>query len=350
MRSARVLFLSALLLLSGCPDLPEELPVDTSGGIDGTDPDTGVDGNVQEALRALPPCSISILDAFSEDEVQPPDEASGGWLAPEEDTLAAIQASFDALRNVEPEVAIGQTAVVGYTICRGDGGEGNSVLWRPAWPGTGRALFAWRFGVANDLIVEAPHAWASPGTMEQALRLFQETKARALIAGGSHPCSNLDTVGCGTDTVCGGGQALASDPARNDATVFQLAHEMVADRYPTAWIVSLQPLDDSGVSISNGTLGEAQAGSAAEAVGQALMDALPGELVTSCNTFEGAVVEERACGVDSVQARHVNGAMDICSADPVESSGRYVQLSQSPTVQERVLTVADAIATALSTR
>ena len=87
-----------------------------------------------------------------------------------------------------------------------------------------------------------------------------------------------------------------------------------------------------------------------EAVGLALADALAGEPVTSCNPYIGAVVEARACGTESVQARYLDGANDVCSGEPVQSTGRYVQLSQSPAVQQRVLTVADALATALSTR
>jgi len=347
MRSVRLSCVLALLL-TGCPDLPDEQGSEVTGGIDGEQ--GPVDEISQEALRELPPCSFSILNAFSEDEVQPPGEASGGWMAPEDDTLAAIGASFEALLNIDPGVALGQTAVVGYTMCRGSGEEGQMVLWRPAWPGTGRALFAWRIGAVNDLIIEAPHAWASPATMEQAIATFQATGARALIAGGSHPCSNIDAVGCGSDSVCGTDTALASDVARNDATVFQLAHRLLADRYPSAWVVSLQPMDDSGVSVSNGTLGEAITGGAAEAVGLALADALPDQLVTSCNPYEGAVVEARYCGVDSVQARYINGAADVCTDDSAPSSGRYVQLSQSPEVQAHVLTVADAIATAVSTQ
>jgi len=348
MRSVRLPLLFAALVAAGCPDLPDQQPTDLTDGIAGVD--LPVDGPGEEAILDLPPCSFSVINAFTAEEVQPPEAASEGWLPPEADTLAAIEASADALLSLQPEIAMGQTAVVGDTMCKGIGEEGRLVLWRPAYPGTGRALFAWRFGLVADVIIEAPHAWASPATMEQAITLFQETNARALIAGGSHPCANLEEQGCGADTLCGGDVAPASNPAQNEDTVFHVGHRMFTERFPDSWVVSVVPMDDEGVSVSNGTAGPAAPGSAAEQVGLALMDALANEPITSCNEFPGAFVEDRACGLDSVQARHLNGAEEACSAEPVQTSGRYVQLSQSAAVQERGLTVADAIVSALGTR
>ncbi len=348
MRSMRTHSILALLLLTGCPDLPDGMSVDTSSGIAGeSDPDVGIP---EEVLQDLPPCPGSVLGAFTEDEVQPPAADSGGWMAPEADTLAAIEASAEALLNGLSPIALGQTAVVGYQMCRGTGEEGRMVLWRPAQPGTGRGLFAWRVGEVSALIIEAPHAWASPATMEQAVTLFRATQARVLIASGSHPCSNPDVTGCGADTLCGGDIAPASNPSQNEDTVFHVAHTMFTDRFPQDWVVSIVPMDDEGVSVSDGTRGPASLGSAAEEVALALMDALTDEPVTSCNDFPGAIVQDRACGAESVQARQLNGAVDACSAEDLDSTGRFVQISESPTVQQRGLTVADAIATALSTR
>jgi hypothetical protein len=348
MRSVRLPLLFAALVAAGCPDLPDTEPTDLTDGIAGAD--DVVEGPGEETILDLPPCSFSVINAFTAEEVQPPEAGSEGWMPPEADTLAAIEASADALLSMEPEIALGQTAVVGYTMCRGLGEEDRLVLWRPAYPGTGRALFAWRFGQVSDVIIEAPHAWASPATMEQAITLFQSTNARALIAGGSHPCANLEEMGCGADAMCGGDVAPASNPAQNEDTVFHVGHRLFTERFPDSWVVSVVPMDDDGVSVSNGTTGPAAPGSAAEQVGLALMDALADEPVTSCNEFPGAFVEDRACGMDSVQAHHLNGAEEACSSEPLESTGRYVQLSQSAAVQVRGLTIADAIASALGTR
>lgn len=348
MRSVRLQSLLVALVLAGCPDLPADLVTDMSSGIDGEQEAT--EEPIEELLQDLPACAGSVLNAFTEEEVQPPEAGSGGWLAPEADTLAAIEASADALLHSLTEIAIGQTAVVGYEMCRGAGDEAQLVLWRPAWPGTGRGLFAWRMGAVTDLVIEAPHAWASPATMEQAITLFEETNARALIAGGSHPCANPDTTACGADAVCGGDVAPASNPTQNEATIFHVAHKMFTERFPKAWVVSVLPMDDDGVSVSDGTTGAAAPGSAAEQIGLALMDALGDEPVTSCNDFPGAVLEDRACGRESVQARHLNGADDTCSTDELDSTGRYVQLSESAVVQERGLTVASAISSALNDR
>lgn len=338
---SRALPLLATLLLAGCPDLPEEVPVE-----DGSSDD--VPDLAEEVVLELPVCDGGVLNAFAADAVQPPSDASSGWMPPEADTRAAIASSWAALTTSDPMLAVGTVAVVGYQLCRGEEAESDLVLWRPAVPGTGRALFAWRYRDARAVVIEAPHAFVDPEGPLGALLAFERTGGRGLIAAGTHPCANEEAPACGAGSGLCGGIPSESDASMNDTSIFQLAHELFSGSWSDDWIVSLQAMDEEGVALSDGTLATSMGGAAVAIGAEVLAESLT-MLVTTCNGLQGAEPGRRYCGTEAVQARHSNDMIDICSDDAPKASGRYVQITQSPAARAQAEPLARAIDAGLAT-
>lgn len=331
--------LAAGLLLLGCPDIPAGTG---AGALDPGDHVPKQPDLPDEVVLELPPCQGGVLNAFTSASVEPPEMESGGWLSPQSDTRAAIESSWNAVLDKEVILALGMAAVVGYELCRGENDESDLLLWRPSASRTGRALFAWRFRDSRSAIIETPHAFVDEDGSAGAIHVFEVTSARALIASGTHPCANPDDVPCGTGSAMCAGLPAASDAILNGYSIFQLAHELFAENWPADWVISLQAMDDEGVALSDGTLGNARGG-AADSIGIELLVSLPDLPVTSCNELIGASPGQRYCGAETVQAMHTNGAEDVCGQESLEASGRYVQITNSAVARERVETMADAI-------
>jgi hypothetical protein len=329
------LALLACLTLAGCPDLPETVP-------EGALADEGAPDLADALALELPVCAGGVLAAFEPEAVLPPTADSEGWLAPEGDTLAAIAGSWDSLLEGQPMLAVGMVAVVGYELCRGEDDESDLILWRSSVPGTGRALFSWRFRDARAAIVEAPHAFADPSGPTQAVEVFVTTGARGLVSGGSHPCANAEEPLCGGGSPMCEARSAASDPVTNDASIFQLGHELFADTWPGDWVISLQAMDEDGLALSDGTLSGADDGAAA-AIGAEVLAAMPQTVVTSCNGLLGASPGRRFCGTEGVQARHANDAADVCGPEAPAPSGRYLQIARSAEARAQAETLATAI-------
>ena len=331
--------LAAAALLLGCPDIPEG----TGPGLIGPEVPVPDGPDVpDEVVLELPPCEGGVLNAFTSAAVDPPELESGGWLPPQSDTRAAIEGSWNALIENDAMLALGMAAVVGYQICRGENDESSLLLWRPSEARTGRALFSWRFRNARSVIIETPHAFVDEDGAAGAVRAFEVTSARALIASGTHPCSNPDDVPCGTGSAMCDGLPAASDAVLNGYSIFQLAHELFAENWSADWVVSLQAMPDEGVAISDGTLGTSRGG-VADSVGIELLVNLPDLPVTSCNELNGANPAQRYCGDLTIQAMHTNGAEEVCGQEPLTASGRYVQITSSAIDRHRVDAIADAI-------
>ncbi len=326
---------------------------DDSGG---DDDDSGAvdddDATPVDVTADLEPCEGGVLAAFTEGEIEPPGAASDGYLVPGDDTLEALSASFEALSAGDAELAQAEVAVVGYEVCRGDGAEAGTALWRPLVAGSGRALFAWRAVGARPLIVGVPHPWFEVDVLAEGVEAFDRMDARGLVVAGTHRCANVAESPCdGTTDVCGEDAApyRESDMAHVVDSVYQVAHELLSDQHEEAWVVSLHGMAADGVSLSDGTHEPADPGDPIVALYDALETALPGEYVTACSEFDGAVVDERLCGTTNAQGRYVNGSGDACSEAAAASSARFLHLEQSPDVRDDFDRVLDAMDSVLPT-
>ena len=311
---------------------------DDAGDDDSADDDTGDDDTTPvDPLAALSPCDGGVLFALSGDEIAPPAPNSDGYQAPPAFVLDGVEDSIAAILGGDGEASLAALDGTDYEVCRGEGLEQGLVLWRPLSTGTGRALVAWRSGPARPLIVGLPHAHHELVTLEEGVTIFDRLDGRALIASGTHRCANTATTVCdGIGESCAAEEApfRESDMAHVVDSVFQVAHEVLADHYSDDWVLSIHGMMNSGISVADGTTSDTTLGTPVAELTAELMDTFPGEWVTTCNAWPGAVVEERLCGTFNVQGRLINASHDPCIEDAGLSSGRFLHLEQSATVRE----------------
>ena len=267
-----------------------------------------------------------------------------GYDVPSDRSRGELGRSITAMIHGRRKTAVRHARRAGYRVCRGRGSERAVAVWRPKGTGAGRSLVAWRPGYARPLLVEAPHPQYDRGTLEQALAIFERTRARALIVAGVHRCAGDVLSACdGMTGVCGGVEPYReSDMAHNTETTFHAAHEALAELHPGAWVASLHGMNERGVSLSDGTIFAVRAGSPVALLANAIADELPHERVTTCNIRAGGLDLEHLCGLTNVQGRHLNWVDDACTEEPSRSSGRFVHLELSSRVRMLPYRVAGA--------
>ena len=332
---------------------------DDSGDDDSADDDDTVDDDSAdddddtgepESYAPLPVCEWGVLVRFDSYFIQPPAADSDEYLPPGPNVLDAVLGSFQALMAGDGDGALTALVDSGYLLCKGEDDELGLALWQPEALGTGRSVFAWRALDARPLVVGAPHPYYEAGTMAEAVLLFDELDARALIVSGTDRCANTGYSYCdGQATRCDAELApfRESDMAHVVDSVYHRVHEQLYDDHPDDWVISLHGMDDDGISLSDGTT-LASAGALPVAMfGVALMSEFSEELVTSCNNWPGAQVDERACGTYNIQGRLVNGSPDPCAQEAANSTGQFLHLEQSTTIRAQPERVLDALETVL---
>ena len=300
----------------GCGDLgPDVLGEDVTPDDDDSaevaldDDDADDDDAVEEVdlTAGLPVCQDSIVEELGRIASAAPGDGSGRYLAESEDLREMIGASFADLLSGAPMVAAADAALVDYHLCRGEGDEGGLALWRPVDRGTGGARVVFRGVAAAPLVIGVPHGVSSPDTLAAGLDLFLQARARLLVVGATHECATEVASPCaGTTTACSSEERAPaiSDMARWDESVFHIAHAFFASENPD-WVLTIDALDDDGVTVSDGTAAVASSG-AVRAISSAIAVALPDEDATACNPGLALPEEARVCGLDNVQGRLLN--------------------------------------------
>ncbi len=308
----------AILLLAGCPGADD----------DSGDDDTGAG----DLLEGVPTCGTGVLASFDKDTIDPPMTGSEGYDPPSAATLEAFRSSIESLLAGRPDDALADADEAGYELCRGAGDEEDLALWWPIGSDGGQAIVVFRAAGARPLILGNPHSWLEYGTLDECVLMFDQIDARALIVTGTHRCANDAYTDCdGTTSVCSAStdRYRESDMAHVVESGFQVAHEVLAGHFEEDWVISVHGFYLSGISLSNGTSSPSSAGHPVALFGQALMDAYPGENVTSCNNFPGADVDVRFCGTTNVQGRQINGSPAPCTQAASTSVERFMHLEQT---------------------
>ncbi len=315
------------------PLLPAALALAFALGCPSDDDDSSDDdGPPADLLEALPTCAGGILSSLTMDAMDPPLGGSEGYDRPSAATLSAFRTSVEALLGGRGDDAITAAQEAGYELCRGDGGELDLARWRPVGEDGGQAHVVFRATGARPLILGNPHSWLEYGTLDECVSMFDRIDARALIVTGTHRCANDSYAECdGTTSVCSEStdRYRESDMAHVVDSVFQVAHEALAGHFSEDWVISVHGFYLGGISLSDGTSNPADAGDPVALFGTALMEAYPGDEVTSCNEFPGADVSVRFCGTTNVQGRHVNGASSPCTQPATTAVGRFMHLEQT---------------------
>ena len=244
-------------------------------------------------------------------------------LAVREDLSLSISAALEG----NADKSIRHAALANYTLCA----EGSNLLWSPA-AGSGGARLAIRtHPESKDLIIQTPHSFYDLGTLEEGLFLFQQSNARALLSSGTHRCaSDISSTCSGETKVCtlfSSEPFRISDMAHTDTSLFHTAHIALANGFPDTTILQLHMFLDPGASVSNGKRRDTTADQPSARLAEALTEAFPNELITSCNDYGAGNEADRTCGTSNTQGRHLNGSVDACDESPSEVSGRFIHLA-----------------------
>jgi len=305
-------------------------------------------------LTLYPVCADGALAEFSAEAIDAPGAGSEGYVAPTQATLDALRAGIEAVVGGDVTAALAALDGTAYQVCRGTGDEQALIVVEPTTPGTGQPLLAVRMVEASPLILGIPHPVYELGTLTQGTDLLRELRARALVVAGAHRCANAAQSPCdgSTDVCTGAGEEpfRDSDMAHVVDSVFQVAHEVLVGAYPEAWVASIHGMEEEGISLSDGTLESLDSDSPVARLYAALATVFPEEPLTSCNEFDGAVVELRYCGEFNAQGRLTNGSAWPCELDPPGSSDRFVHLEQSLAVRAETDRVREAFEAALGLR
>jgi hypothetical protein len=327
----------------GCSPAPA--PVDASIG-DAGDP-----------LDGLAICEGGVLAWTTLARIEPLARDTDTYRPPPEAMRAGIAAAIAAIAAGDATVAIERAADASYVVCRGEGEEAGLALLRPSTAGTGHATIVIRASGAGlrEVILEAPHPVFDVGTLEESVAIFTRISARALLASGTHRCASARPSGCdGVADACGPDAPVREsdmDMAHAVDSTFQAAHVALADTYPATWIVSVHGFEGAGVSVSNGTTGDARLESRVARLARTLTFAL--DDVTACNATSDpdVIFAARLCGTTNVQGRALHGSAAACTEPAARATDRFVHLEQSRDVRETAAsTIADALAEVIDAR
>jgi hypothetical protein len=228
---------------------------------------------------------------------------------------------------------------------------------------TGQAYFIINPEPRRDLIVEAPHVYATNTKLEgrtdtEGVLILRQTLGRALLINGADRCQGPDG-GCGgkfsSDNVCprplGKGVPFRqSDVAHNIDNVFHVLHQKFTDVSASTQFVQLHGNGDShlpsgGLSVSDGRTPSNTAGLATLFVTniQTLATgALAASAVNDCTTEANIL-----CGTRNVQGRYTNDPTACCNGGRMSQGGtRFLHLEQrrgAPSLIDQPQPVIDAL-------
>jgi hypothetical protein len=204
-----------------------------------------------------------------------------------------------------------------------------------------------------SLIIEVPHPVADWFTDPQAVTIFRQSRARALLVAGTHRCANSDFSTCtGQTWACGPLEAYrVSDAAHTAWSMFQATHRALSPCDGTT--IALQLHANSLAScpdlfISNGTIFP---GARTQALYQAAISACEGFTVDIADGVGLNGLDECVfTGGAAVQAVYSNScpadpAVDACSDPPQHPAGaeQFISLEQSGRLTDEYQCLVEAI-------
>lgn len=251
---------------------------------------------------------------------------------------AAFVRALDALVDGRIAKARGHATAAGYAIAeKPQNGRRYRILFERAKAGIG-PMVAIAVSPVRDAVIEAPHPVIDRATDSQAIALFFQLGARALVIAGANRCAARASSPCsGRTRVCGDGRERyrTSDAAHNVETLFHLAHRTFMRRWPNAVAVQPHGFNNAGSPvwfvISDGSGGK-RAGDAGLTgrVRDRIRRALGRrDRAVSCQDSADRDIRTRwLCATTNVQGRALNGSGDACRVAAKRSSGRFLHIEQ----------------------
>lgn len=250
----------------------------------------------------------------------------------------AFVRALDALLDGRVALARGHAAAAGYAIAeKPQNGRRYRILFDRDRVGIGPTV-AIAVSPVRDAVIEAPHPVIDRATDSQAVALFFQLGARALIIAGANRCAARAFSPCsGRTAVCGDGRERyrTSDPAHNTALLFDHAHRALMRRWPNAVAVQPHGFNNAGSPawfvISDGS-SEKRAGD--DGLAGRVRDRIRRSLgrrdrAVSCQDPADRDIQTRwLCATTNVQGRALNGSADACRSAASRSSGRFLHIEQ----------------------
>jgi hypothetical protein len=207
-----------------------------------------------------------------------------------------------------------------------------------------RAIRGWGAYVINpnprrEIVLQAPHPQNDLYTDEQAIDLFIELGARALMLSTSYRCATTEWSDCsGRTRACGGKRRRerfrVSDMSHTDRSVFQAAHEAFYESSREIVVIQIHGFDrrpDRRIHliVSDGTRRRSPRSALSNRLARALRRRIRRRRsAMSCNAYLGRSLPP-LCGTLCVQGRHANGSPDPCRKRAKKSTGRFIHIEQS---------------------
>jgi hypothetical protein len=228
--------------------------------------------------------------------------------------------------------------------------------------GTGQAFFVINPEPKRDLIVEAPHVYATNAKLEgrtdtQGVRILRQTLGRALLINGADRCQGLPG-GCGgtlsSAAVCdnfpAGDPFRRSDVGHNTDNAFHVLHQKFSDGSASTHFVQLHGNGDArlpsgGLSVSDGRTTTNPSSLATRFV--TAIQVLPTGALAAGAVNDCATESNILCGNRNVQGRYTNDAAAECDGTRMPKGGtRFLHLEQktgSPSLIDQPQPVVDAL-------
>jgi len=285
-----------------------------------------------------------------------------------------VEAMFDAIRtaitamiggdlNVNWCAAVEAAGTAGYLLGRYyDTVSSRWFIVGADGAGTGQAAFIINPEPKRDLIVEAPHVYATNIKLEgrtdtEGVLILRQTLGRALLINGADRCQGAQG-GCGgtfsSATVCpnsgDGDPYRQSDVGHNTDNAFHVLHKAFNDVASSTRFVQLHGNDDArlasgGLSVSDGRT-TPNASSLATRFVTTIQDLTTGALAASA-VNDCATEANILCGSRNVQGRYTNNAVASCNGVTMPQGGtRFLHLEQksgSPSLIDQPQPVIDAL-------
>ena len=228
--------------------------------------------------------------------------------------------------------------------------------------GTGQAYFIINPEPKRDLIVEAPHVYATNAKLEgrtdtEGVLILRQTLGRALLINGADRCRG-EEGSCGgrfsSDRVCPpfteGDPFRQSDVAHNTDNAFHVLHQKFNDVSASTRFVQLHGnanarLQRGGISVSDGRK-PPDASSLGTLFVTAIQGLTTGALAASA-VNDCATESNIFCGYGNVQGRYTNDATAACNDGNIPQGGtRFLHLEQksgAPSLIDQPQPVSDAL-------
>lgn len=279
----------------------------------------------------------------------------------------AIQTAITAMTggNPAPDWCAAVTAAgnAGYRLRRYyDSVSQRWFLFGADASGTGQAYFFINPEPRRDLIIEAPHVYASNSRLEgrtdtEGALLLRQTLGRALLINGADRCQGPQSA-CGgsfsSDQVCTTYKKddpyRKSDAGHNLDGAFHVLHKKLNDISASTRFAQLHgntntDLPDGGISVSDGhknwTAGASGLATAFVNAIQTLSNGpLPATSVNDCTSEDKTIL----CGYENVQGRYTNDPSASCSGTSLSLGGlRFLHLEQRSALIDSPQPVSDAL-------